>query len=239
MFDLDQAIVEWRRGVVDAGLCTPEVLDELEGHLRDDVEQQVRSGLKLEDAFEVATRQLGGAKILKSEFRKIGGLRAAPERIRYFVQTLAGIPSLTTSMNTTYTNVEPRWATYVKASTFLIPAVLLWFMSVLFVLPKLEQISLDAGGFALPSIIRIPVALTRHGVLIWAVIVALLVLLEWRAKFWPKYRRAVVGLGTFILNAAVLVSIFMMVVSALLYIPTFMKAARTAQQNTPPAAAQK
>ena len=45
MFNLDQAIVEWRRQMAAGGIRSPEVLDELESHLRDDVEQQMRLGL--------------------------------------------------------------------------------------------------------------------------------------------------------------------------------------------------
>ena len=44
MFDLDQAIVAWRRQMIAAGFNSAETLDELESHLRDDVEQ-CRAGL--------------------------------------------------------------------------------------------------------------------------------------------------------------------------------------------------
>lgn len=44
MFDLDENIAEWQRQLVLGGLKTPEILDELECHLREDVKQQTRTG---------------------------------------------------------------------------------------------------------------------------------------------------------------------------------------------------
>src|SRR6267154_3427870 len=54
MFDLDQAIAQWRRQMLAAGIKTPVTLDELESHLRDDVEQQVQSGWEVQPAFEAS-----------------------------------------------------------------------------------------------------------------------------------------------------------------------------------------
>ena len=42
MFNLEQAIANWRRSLVNAGLG-PEVIDELECHLRDEIEEQMRA----------------------------------------------------------------------------------------------------------------------------------------------------------------------------------------------------
>jgi hypothetical protein len=46
MFNLDQAIADWRRQMLAAGIKTPVPLEELEIHLREDVEQQMQSGLR-------------------------------------------------------------------------------------------------------------------------------------------------------------------------------------------------
>jgi len=73
VFDLDQAITEWRRRMLAAGIKTPVPLDELESHLREDVEQQVRSGLNALQAFEAAVQRMGQASMLKAEFEKAGG----------------------------------------------------------------------------------------------------------------------------------------------------------------------
>jgi hypothetical protein len=54
MFDLERAISEWRRQLAGGGIGSPDVLDELESHLREDVQQQVRLGHSPEQAFNGA-----------------------------------------------------------------------------------------------------------------------------------------------------------------------------------------
>jgi hypothetical protein len=71
MFNLNQAIANWRARLVGSGVTNSEVLDELEGHLRDDVEQQVRLGFTPEHAFAQAVERLGHANTLKREFEKL------------------------------------------------------------------------------------------------------------------------------------------------------------------------
>ena len=75
MFDLDQAISEWRRQMAAGGIKMPDVLDELESHLREEVEQQVRSGFGQKEAFDIAVQQIGEGKTLKQEFRKVNRYR--------------------------------------------------------------------------------------------------------------------------------------------------------------------
>jgi hypothetical protein len=48
-------------------------LEELESHLRDDVEQQMQSGLNAQQAFENSVQRIGHANKLKSEFKKTCG----------------------------------------------------------------------------------------------------------------------------------------------------------------------
>jgi hypothetical protein len=71
MFNLDQAIAEWRRQMNSAGLKSREILDELESHLREDVEQQMRSGIAAKTAFDEAVLRVGAAEKLNQEFGKI------------------------------------------------------------------------------------------------------------------------------------------------------------------------
>jgi hypothetical protein len=61
MFNLDEAITAWRRELAGGGVKAAEILDELENHLREDVGQQLRSGFKEQQAFEVAVRRIGQA----------------------------------------------------------------------------------------------------------------------------------------------------------------------------------
>jgi len=73
MFNLDQAIAKWRQQLVAAGMTTPEVLDELESHLREEVQRQSKSGKTRQEAFGAAVQNLGTARVLENEFRKIRG----------------------------------------------------------------------------------------------------------------------------------------------------------------------
>lgn len=71
MFDLEQSVIEWRKQMLAAGIKTPVPLEELESHLREEIERQMRSGLHPQRAFEMAARQIGPARTLKTEFKKI------------------------------------------------------------------------------------------------------------------------------------------------------------------------
>ena len=71
MFDLEARISEWRRQMLAAGIQTPVPLEELESHLRDEIEQRMKSGLDPQQAFEVALRQFGQANRLEREFKKV------------------------------------------------------------------------------------------------------------------------------------------------------------------------
>lgn len=70
MFDLEQSIAEWRRQMLAAGIKARVPLEELENHLRDEVERQVKSGLNGQEVFEISIRQIGQPKTLKREFKK-------------------------------------------------------------------------------------------------------------------------------------------------------------------------
>src|SRR5688572_4681025 len=205
MFDLELAISEWRRQMAASGIDSPEVIDELESHLRDDIEQQTRSEISEAHAFENAIRDVGQPGLLKTEFAKTGVWQELSARFHHALLTLAGVPTLATHMNTSNTHIEPRWATYLKAGAFLLPAVSLWAMSVILIAPKLKQISLHAGGMPLPSFVSGMLGLTQHAT--WIVVGAILLLagLEWRSPAWPRYRRATIGIGTFLINAGVLI----------------------------------
>ena len=73
MFSLEQAISDWRRQLLVAGVKAPNVLDELESHLRDDVETQMRSGMGAQEAFEFAVQRIGQPAAIQKEFAIAGG----------------------------------------------------------------------------------------------------------------------------------------------------------------------
>jgi hypothetical protein len=68
MFDLEKAIAEWRRRMLTAGVESPVPLEELENHLREDVEQQIRSGSDQQAAFACAVEGIGAGSELAREF---------------------------------------------------------------------------------------------------------------------------------------------------------------------------
>jgi hypothetical protein len=71
MSDLEKSISAWRAQMLAAGIQPPTSLDELEIHLREEIERQINSGLNAEKAFEISVQQIGQPKSLKSEFNKI------------------------------------------------------------------------------------------------------------------------------------------------------------------------
>jgi len=219
MFELDQAIAKWRWQMAADGIKSPALLDELESHLQEDVERQAQAGKDVEAAFHTAVVRLGQPSALTNEFSKVGETNEALARLKYFLLTLAGIqnPILATNMNTSSTNPEPAWATYLKSSAFALPAATLWLFIAVFVFPKFNQI-ISQSGFQLSGIfgflIGLALFLTHNMVFIGGGFILALVLLEWRFKKWPQYRRAAFGIGTFLLNSAVLISITAMVILA-------------------------
>jgi hypothetical protein len=229
MFNVEQAISEWRQDLA-AAVKSPAALDELESHLREELERQMQSERDPQQAFRAAIRQVGEIDVLKSEFAKNRGLHEVVHQIKQSILTLAGIPNstLATTMNTSPSIPEPGWATYLKGAAFAVPALFLWTLSAVFIVPKLQQIARDTG---LPTsgdpgvwnLTRTTVGLTlffrEHGLLIAGALVAFLILLEWRSKKWPRYRRVTVGTGAFLLNSLVLVSIFIMLLVAMVIAP--------------------
>ena len=51
-----------------AGIKTPVPLAELEIHLREEIERQVKLGMDEQKAFEISARRIGQPKMLKKEF---------------------------------------------------------------------------------------------------------------------------------------------------------------------------
>jgi len=245
MFDLEQAISDWRRQMLAAGIKTPVPLEELESHLREDVEQQTQSGVPAQVAFDDAVQRIGQSDGLRTEFAKVRGPNETIERMKRVVLILAGIPnlSLATNMNTSNSNpnIEPAWATYLKAVGFAAPAVLLWLFSVAVLMPKLYEICSAAGitvrtvyMYGKPPLIvwisvaisQVMILLTAHGTAISGAAVVAFALLEWRSRRWPRYRRAVLGVGIFLFNLAVLLSITLMVLNLIVANQTLMQHAK-------------
>ena len=77
MFNLEQSISEWRGQMLSAGVKNPDIVDELESHLREDWARRVQSGENEEQAFEGAVQgvwpgQLAQTRIRKTRRKKVG-----------------------------------------------------------------------------------------------------------------------------------------------------------------------
>lgn len=221
MFDLEQAISEWRRELRAFGIKDAETLDELESHLREDIDEQSGSGFDPKLSFEAAVMRMGQRAALQHEFQKVSVTKSI-NRLKEAFRAFAGVPDyqLATNMNTLSAdpNIESRWATYAKAAVFLGPALILWAFSCVFLMPKLKQICGNAG-LVLPTVLQVTLFASSHYVLIAAGLLVALVFVEWRAHKWARYRRATLGVSVFLINTFILVVITMMVFSALLAAP--------------------
>jgi hypothetical protein len=271
MFNVDQSIAQWRRRMLAAGVNNQAVLDELESHLREGVARRLQSGIDPEQAFEAATREIGEAPALKTEFAKAGrrleagrtrtwyacfvflvGLilfvsgetifhlpMALGEQARAFtavVFTLAvvcgwryAVPYLPLgAVRQGVTAIGPACGFYLKAGALLMPAALAWFFSVMVLVPKLREMSYAAGttlfdvgdagaiGRAWEKIAQGMIFLAAHDVSIMGAAVVVFALLEWRSSAWRRYRRAAVGAGIYVFNCAVLLSLMLMVIFAII-----------------------
>jgi hypothetical protein len=71
MFDLEEKISGWRQQMLTAGIQSCSTLDELESHLRDQIQQQIKAGNIEQTAFEMSSQQIGRGESLQGEFIKI------------------------------------------------------------------------------------------------------------------------------------------------------------------------
>ena len=91
MFELESAIWEWRREMMASGVNASEILDEIEAHLRDHVQNQVAIGASEEAAFKTAIANLGDAATLAKEFAQNDRGKSSPPR---FLQTAYWVTAL-------------------------------------------------------------------------------------------------------------------------------------------------
>jgi hypothetical protein len=82
VFNFEQSIAEWRKQMLAAGIKSPVPLEELEIHLREEVERQMWSGTEAQAAFESAVQKIGRASVLKNEFQKTNLLTVERTRIK-------------------------------------------------------------------------------------------------------------------------------------------------------------
>jgi hypothetical protein len=71
MFDLNQEIIKWRNNLTKSETLGESDVDELQGHLQEEVESLKGSKLSDEEAFLVAAHRLGDTARLSDEYAKI------------------------------------------------------------------------------------------------------------------------------------------------------------------------
>ena len=71
MFDLNEQINKWRRKLSQSDTLQKSDVDELEGHLREEIERLTAVKLSDQEAFYVARHRLGDATALTGEFAKV------------------------------------------------------------------------------------------------------------------------------------------------------------------------
>jgi hypothetical protein len=89
MFDLEQSISEWRKQMLAAGIKSPVPLEELESHLRDEIERQMKLGMDETKAFGAAVPKIGAAPAIQIEFEKIEKARKAVHLTRIYIFVMA------------------------------------------------------------------------------------------------------------------------------------------------------
>jgi hypothetical protein len=71
MNELDGLIAGWRRNMTGAGMKPAVELDELESHLREEINSLIASGMGEREAFETAKSRLGAPASVGREFEKL------------------------------------------------------------------------------------------------------------------------------------------------------------------------
>jgi hypothetical protein len=154
-------------------------------------------------------------------------IRHAIARAHDATLAFAGIPDhyFDASMNTSPT-LEPGWATYLRSAAFLAPAVIIWMLATTYVMPQMNAITQApkvhetwSKVAASPAIVFVRVGRLNnalgyefrdHPCLILGAVSLGLGLLEWRSVRWPRYRRAIIGSGVFLLNVLLVLSLGIM-----------------------------
>src|SRR5262245_19138800 len=119
MFNLEHSIAEWRRQMIDGGIKPSATLDELESHLREEMERLQRKGATDQNAFAIAVQRIGNARLLKIEFKKISRTPIMVERIMIGIASIVIALGLSLTVVTMYLCL-PEWTDRIVASAAVI-----------------------------------------------------------------------------------------------------------------------
>ena len=131
-------------------------------------------------------------------------------------------------MNTSISNrsIEPAWKSYLTVAAFALPAIAAAVFSAVYLLPKLEELCRQAGinyPAGVRSIMNIVRFAGQNGLILFLIPCALVGFLEWRSYGWPRYRRASLGIISFVVNTAVLVFLTALFTTAMITAPSLMQ----------------
>ncbi|HTX20505.1 MAG TPA: hypothetical protein VMD27_01405 [Candidatus Aquilonibacter sp.] len=125
MFDLEQSIAEWRQQMLDAGIKAPVPLEELEIHLREEIEMQMKSGLSEREIFNSAVQKIGQARVIQTEFKKV----EADHKMRRTILLITGwlaagvtllYGTLYFSFGWDFISFHPKWDLETSTALFII-----------------------------------------------------------------------------------------------------------------------
>ncbi|MCC6511735.1 MAG: hypothetical protein IT423_21725 [Pirellulaceae bacterium] len=91
MFELGNAILQWRRSFQQNCSLNDDRIDELESHLRESISELNRKGLSEEESFVVAMKRLGYAHTLDAEYQKNNLLGVSQERLAWMLLGYLGV----------------------------------------------------------------------------------------------------------------------------------------------------
>jgi hypothetical protein len=127
MFNLEQSIAAWRQQMLAAGIQSPASLDELEVHLREEIERQLRSDLDGPQSFHAAVEIIGRAAPLGAEYQKVGGFPGA-HPVKWLGLACAGIAGLFTAWTLLIllTAHEPNWTARLSGLPAIAAIIVTW-----------------------------------------------------------------------------------------------------------------
>jgi hypothetical protein len=122
--------------MVAAGIKTPVPLEELEIHLREEIERHTRSGSNEAEAFKAAVEKIGPAHVLQKEFMKVDKDHKTMRAILLIIGWLAASCTLLYSLfrwefNWNFFTFSPKWNLELIAEMLgvLVADVAIWFLA--------------------------------------------------------------------------------------------------------------
>src|SRR4051812_34582362 len=92
---LETLIADWRKKLIADANLTPDAVDELEDHLRENLGQFFRAGLTESEAFKRAVQELGATRMIATEFQKLDQPVWLPVKVINAIGMIAALAIIT------------------------------------------------------------------------------------------------------------------------------------------------